>query len=87
MDYDYFGISLVSKTIKDLPYVKDYHIQKLESDKSRNISYRNLQKIKLRIWVNQNRYLLEILSGQPKIEEVIREIQKTQPVIYDIFYV
>jgi hypothetical protein len=87
MYYDAYGISSVREKIKNLPYVKDYHIQQVEADRSRSSLIRVINKIKIRIWIYENKYLAEILSGEPTIENILRDMQKIQPISYDIFYV
>ena len=73
--------------IKDLPYVKDYHLQTIYSDRSRNKMSKTTSKLKLRLWIVENVYFAEILSGQSKIECILKDIQKVHLLSYDIFYV
>jgi hypothetical protein len=85
MDYVYSGKGLIEKKIKSLPYVKDYHVQKIENSNSRSMVTK--ERFKVRIWIVSNIYVMEILSGEPKIEDILSEIRKEQPISHDIFYV
>ncbi len=87
MKHDAYSMSFVAKKIKELDYVRDYHIQEINNENHRSLMSPTSSKIKLRVWINENQYLVEILLGNPKIEDVLREIQKVQPLTYDIFYV
>jgi hypothetical protein len=87
MYYDDYAISFVMSKIKDLPYVKDYHLQTIYSDRSRNKMSKTTSKLKLRLWIVENVYFAEILSGQSKIECILKDIQKVHLLSYDIFYV
>jgi hypothetical protein len=87
MDYYAFGKSFVENKIKELPYVKDYHVQRIDGNISRSAVTKFATKLKVRVWIYENSYLAEVILGNPKIEEIMKDLQKVQPISYDVFYV
>lgn len=78
--------SIIENTLKSLPYVKEHHLQKVESRSTRSFSHKS-DNYKLRVWIVENKYVANLLMGNPKIENILNEIRKQHSFTYDIFFV
>jgi hypothetical protein len=75
----------IENKLKTLPYVKDYHIEKMNTNQTR--TNLNVSRFKVRVWVIEHLYVANLLSGNRKIEDSMKNISQGFSIVLDIFYI
>ncbi|MNV73598.1 hypothetical protein D3C71_1667600 [compost metagenome] len=80
--------SLIEEALSRLNFVEEYHVSEEDNSRINFTNTRNFdprKRIKVRIWIIDNLYTVHILLGEEKIEKIIKNITKSNPVSIDVY--